>query len=196
MATLTLAMDCLPPVGPPGPGWCVGTGAGWCCSGGAGWCCPWGVRGVVLGARVVGPGVVRSGVVLLAVDQLGEPADLAVDRVQAVPLQFEGVAVELLLGAPQRVHEPVALPLDGAPAALEDAQPDVGRGVPEERQVDAEATLVVVGLRAGGADQFVEALLALGGDRVDDLAPAAGQRGGVGGEQCPRRGVVAGDQAS
>src|SRR3712207_4858695 len=74
----------------------------------------------------------RSGVVLLAVDQLGEPADLAVDGVQAVPLQFEGVAVELLLGAAQRVHEPVALTFDGAPPALEDAQPHVDRGVPEE----------------------------------------------------------------
>src|SRR3954449_3905234 len=139
MATLTLAMDCLPPVGPPGPGWCVRAGARWCCSGGAGWCCSWGVRGVVLGARVVG-----SGVVLLAVDQLGEPADLAVDRVQAVPLQFEGVAVELLLGAPQRVQEPVALALDRAPAALEDPQPHVCGGVPEEGQVDAETALVVV----------------------------------------------------
>src|SRR3954452_22948713 len=133
--------------------------ARWCCSGVAGWC---------------GLGWVHaSGVVLLAVDQLGEPADLTVDGVQPVALQFEGVAVELLLGAAQRVDQPVALPLDGPPAALQDPQPDVGRGVPEEGQVDAEAALVVIGLRAGGADQLGESLLAGGGDRVDDLAPPA-----------------------
>src|SRR3954451_11359234 len=101
-------------------------GPDWVCCSRAGWC--------GLFARGLSPGVV-----LLAVDQLGEPADLAVHGVQTVPLQLEGVAVELLLGAPQRVHEPVALPLDRAPPALEDAQPDVGRGVPEEREVDAEA---------------------------------------------------------
>src|SRR4051794_39783431 len=117
MATLTDAMDCLPPAGPCGPGRCVPITCWWCGSGGAGWCGRW------LFARGLG-----AGVVLLAVDQLGEPADLAVDGVQAVPLQLEGVAVELLLGAAQRVHQPVALPLDRAPATLEDAQPHVGGG--------------------------------------------------------------------
>src|SRR3954452_18564087 len=84
--------------------------------------------------RRCGPRWCVARVVAFVVDQLGEPADLAVDRVQAVALQFERVAVQLLLGAPQRVEEPVALALDRAPAALEDPQPHVCGGVPEERQ--------------------------------------------------------------
>src|SRR3954453_10936092 len=151
---------------------CVWIPCGWCRSGaavrwcGLGWC-----------RR---PGRRVAGLLALAVDQLGEPAHLAVHGVQAVPLQLQGVAVQLLLGATQRVHQPVPLALDGAPATLQDPQPHVGGRVPEEGQVDAEATLVVVGLRPGLADQFGEALLALRGDRVDDLAAAPGQRRGVG----------------
>src|SRR5215204_2890862 len=77
----------------------------WCRSGGR-------VRGLLPG------GSGADVVVALVVDQLGEPADLAVDGVEAVALQLEGVAVQLLLGAAQRVPQPVALPLDGPPAAL------------------------------------------------------------------------------
>ena len=60
--------------------------------------------------------------------------------------------------------------------------------------MDAEAAAVVVGLRAGLADQLVEALLALGGDRVDHLAAPAGERRRVGRQQRVRVGLVGGDE--
>jgi hypothetical protein len=55
-----------------------------------------------------------------------------------VALEFEGVAVQALAGPAQRGPQTLALPFDGAAATLEDAQPDVRGGVPEERQADAE----------------------------------------------------------
>src|SRR3712207_7722988 len=87
------------------------------------------------------------------------------DRFQAVALEFQGVAVQPLPGPAQRDPQALALPFDGAAAALEDAQPDVRGGVPEERQADTEEPAVVVRLRTGLTDQLVEALLALGGGR-------------------------------
>src|SRR4051794_39269123 len=137
------------------------------------------VRGVLRG-RIGGPGGAA-----LVVDELGQPADLAVHRVQAVSLQLEGVAVEAFAGAAERGAQALPLPLDGAPATLEDPQPGVGGGVPEEGQPDAEQAAVVVGLGTGLAHQLVEAFLALGGDRVDHLAAAAGQRRGGGPPQRP-----------
>ena len=102
-------------------------------------------------------------------DQLGQPADLAVDRFQPVLLQLQGVAVQPLPGAGQR--GPHAVGLLGHPllATLQDLQPDVGPGLGEERQPGAEA-LVVVGLRTDLGQQLGEVLLALGGEPVDPLA--------------------------
>src|SRR5687768_17072561 len=70
--------------------------------------------------------------------QLVEPAHLPLHRLEAVTLQFEGVAVETLAGAGER--RPHALPALLQPAAptLEDAQAHVDPGVAEEREVDAE----------------------------------------------------------
>src|SRR3712207_4151045 len=54
---------------------------------------------------VPGVGAVGSAplaLVQLSVDELGQPADLAVDRVQTVALQLEGVAVQPLTGPAQR----------------------------------------------------------------------------------------------
>ena len=154
----------------PGPLGSCGRGPGlvrgWC-GGIAGGCRPRRLR--VLGLRCLAA---------LGVDELVEPADLAVHRLQPVPLQLEGVAVDPLPGPRERGPEPFPLLLDGAAAALEDPQARVCGGVPEEREADAEQAAVVVGLRTGLADQLVEALLALGGDRVDDLAPPAGERPG------------------
>src|SRR3712207_3123778 len=117
------------------------------------------------------------------------------DRFQAVALEFEGVAVQALPGPAQRGPQTLALSFDGAAATLEDAQPDVRGGVPEERQADAEEPAVVVRLRTGLADQLVEALLALGGDRVDHLAAPAGQRRCVGRQGGAAGGVVGGEVA-
>src|SRR5215213_3354245 len=66
--------------------------------------------------RTVGPG--SGGAAALVVDQLGQPADLAVDRVKPVALQFEGVAVDALAGAGQRRAQALPLALDGAAAPL------------------------------------------------------------------------------
>jgi len=133
-------------------------------------------------------------VAAFGLDQLGEPADLAVDRFQPVPLELEGVAVEPFPGAAERGPQPLALALDRAPPALQDPQPRVGGRVPEERQPDSEEPAVVVGLRPGLADQFVEALLAFRGDRVDDLSAAAGERWRVGGQQRVRIGLGGADE--
>ena len=122
-----------------------------------------------------------AGVLALALDQLVEPADLALDGLEPVPLQLEGVAVDPLAGAGQRRAEAVEALLEPRPAALEDAQPGGGVGAGEEREVDAEV-LVLPGGRAGLGEQLLEVLLALGGEPVDDPRPLAGQRrGGAGG---------------
>src|ERR671932_88996 len=73
--------------------------------------------------------------------------------------------------------------------------PVVRGGVPEERQTDAEQTAVVVGLGSGLADQFVEALLALGRDPVHDLSAPSRERRRVRGQQGLRLGLVGGDVA-
>ena len=90
-------------------------------------------------------------------------------------LQFEGVRVEPLGGPGEHVAQALAALLDPAAAALQDPQPGRLVGAGEEREVHAEAG-VVVRLRAGLGEQLCEPLLALGGDLVDDPAAAAGQR--------------------
>ena len=114
-------------------------------------------------------------------DQLVEPAHLALAGVEAELVQLAGVAVDLLAGPGQRGAQALPALLDGAPAALQDAHPDLGRGAGEERQVHAEA-VVVPGLRAGLGEQLGEPLLALGGDPVDPPGPPgpAGRSGSAG----------------
>src|SRR3954447_19360212 len=193
MATLTLPMGA-PVLGPGGPRVTgpAGPGGGRAGSGGAGGRAGR-VRGWLRGRA--GRAIPAGGVAALAVDQLGQPADLAVHRLQAVLLELERVAVEALAGAGQRRAQPFTLLLDGAPAALQDPQPGVGRGVPEEGQPDAEQPAVVVGLRAGLAGQLVEAFLALGGDRVDHLPAAAGERWRVRRQRRPGARLAGGDPA-
>ena len=84
-------------------------------------------------------------------DQLGEPADLAVDGLERVLVQLTGVAVEPLAG-PRRAAHAVATFLDLAPPALEHLEPDVGAGLGEEREPGAEA-LVVEGIGADRGEQ-------------------------------------------
>ena len=124
----------------------------------------------------------------LVVDQLGEPAHLALDGLQAVPLQLEGVAVEPLAGARERGAEAVDALLEPRPAALEDAQPGGGVGAPEEGEVDAEP-LVLPGRGPALGEQVLEVLLALGRELVDDARracprrPAASRSAGVLGDR-------------
>ena len=111
----------------------------------------------------------------LRCDQLVEPADLPLHRLKAVPVQFERVAVQALPGPRHRRPDGVQPFLQPGPAALQDAQPDVRAGLAEEREPDTEAVV----LPGGGArlgQQLLQPLLALRGQPVDDLRPAAGQR--------------------
>ena len=62
--------------------------------------------------------------------------------------------------------------LEPAAATLEDAQAHLGVGLAEEREVDAEVLVLPRG-GPGLAEQVGEALLALGGQLVDDLAAAS-----------------------
>src|SRR6516165_2360508 len=71
-------------------------------------------------------------------DQLVEPADFPLDRLQAVPVQFERVAVQPFPGPRHRRPDAVQPLLKPGPAALQDAQPDVRAGLAEEGEPDTE----------------------------------------------------------
>ena len=127
----------------------------------------WCVVRVVLSCRSL---VVGAGSAAFVLDQLGEPADLAVDRLEAVLVQLAGVAVDALARCgPARCFMPSRCLLDPAAATLEDLQPDVRAGLGEERQPRAEA-LVVEGVGTDVGEQLGEVLLAVGGEPVDPLA--------------------------
>src|SRR4051812_6721048 len=93
------------------------------------WCWP-GNRSVVRGGPAVragGPGgegcrcLCGRHVAALGADQVGQPPDLALDGLDAVPLELGGVAVDLGLGALQlALHAREAL-LQPRATALEDA---------------------------------------------------------------------------
>ncbi|GMA87099.1 hypothetical protein GCM10025868_23490 [Angustibacter aerolatus] len=87
-----------------------------------------------------------------ALIRLGQPAHLALHRLEAVLLQREGVLVGPLAAAGQRGRDRLEALLETAAPALEDAQPDVGAGATEEREVDAEG-VVLPRRRTGLADQ-------------------------------------------
>ena len=126
----------------------------------------------------------------LGLDQLGEPANLALHRLEAVAVHLDRVAVDPLTSAPHGAAEALALLLEPDAPTLEDAHPRLGRGLGEEGEVDAER-LVLPRRRARLAEQLGEALLAFGGQRVDDLAPAAaaGRVGRDPAAACMRRSV-------
>ncbi len=105
-------------------------------------------------------------------DQLVEPADLALDRFQAVPVQFERVAVQPFPGPRHRRPDAVQPLLEPGPAAFQDAQPDVRAGLAEEGEPDAEP-VVLPGRGAGLGEDLLQPLLALRGQPVDDLGTAA-----------------------
>src|SRR4051794_15218908 len=65
-------------------------------------------------------------------DELVEPANLAVHRLEPVLLQLEGVAVELFSRATQGARDLFPAFFEPAAPALEDVEPDVGVGLREE----------------------------------------------------------------
>ena len=108
-------------------------------------------------------------------DQLVQPADFPLDRLQAVPVQLEGVAVQALPGPGQGGADALHPLLEPAAPALQDPQPDVRPGLAEEGEPDTESVV----LPGGGprlGEQVLQPLLAFGGQPVDDLRPASGQR--------------------
>src|SRR4029077_19643768 len=98
-----------------------------------------------------------------------EPTDFALDGFEAVLLELEGVAIELLPGATQAAGHPLPAFFEPAAPALEDLQADVGVGLREKREPDAEA-LVLPGRRTVLGELVLQALLAFGGELVDDPA--------------------------
>ena len=77
--------------------------------------------------------------VRLGVDQLVEPADLALGGLLAVALQVGGVGVDPLAAAGRGLADRVEPLLEPRAAALEDAQAHVALGAGEEGEADVEA---------------------------------------------------------
>src|SRR5262249_7585057 len=65
-------------------------------------------------------------------DQLVQPAHLALDRLQAVPLELQGVPVHPLPGARQPGAEGLDPLFQPAAPALQDPEPDIRPGLAEE----------------------------------------------------------------
>src|SRR3954452_10815433 len=145
------------------------------------WC--WSVGGARVGAAWPGcdaPLRALSDPRALSGDELAEPADLAVNRLETVLLQLERVAVELLSGAPQRAGHLFPSLLEPTAPALEDLQPDVRVGLGEEREPHPEAVVVPCG-RATFGELLLQSFLALRRELVDDpAAPARSRLTGLG----------------
>src|SRR5215469_1587627 len=75
-------------------------------------------------------------------DQFVQPADFALDRLQAVPLQLEGVAVDSLPGPGQAGPERLDPLFKPAAPALQNPEPDLRRGQAEEREPHAEPVVL------------------------------------------------------
>src|SRR6516225_6805112 len=90
-------------------------------------------------------------------------------------VQFQGVAVHTLPGACEGRPDGLHTFLKAAATALEDPEPYVGPGLPEEREVNAEP-VVVPRRRAALAEELLQPLLALGRQPVYLQRPPAGPR--------------------
>src|SRR3569833_3601649 len=124
----------------------------------------------------------------LAPDQLVEPPDFALDRLQPVLLQLERVVVDPLTSPGQRGTYALQAFLEAAAPAFEDPQPYVGAGLSEEGEMHSDA-LVLPGGGARFGEELLQARLPFGGELVHDLRAAGRGR--------PDRGgllVVLGDQ--
>src|SRR4051812_49395104 len=111
----------------------------------------------------------------LAPDQLVEPPDLALDRLQPVLLQLERVVVDSFPSTGQRGAYALQPFLEATAPAFENPQPYVGAGMSEEGEVHSEA-LVLPGGGAGLGKEVLQVFLAFGGELVDDLRSASGGR--------------------
>ena len=129
-------------------------------------CAGWRDPALRLGAGV-------GGVAPLGVDELAEPADLALGGLLAVQLQRRGLGVEALAAAGGRLADPLEVLLEAGAAALEDAQAHLALGAGEEGEADVEAVVVPRG-GVGAGDEVGEVLLAAGGQLVDDARAPAG----------------------
>src|SRR5215203_1188284 len=125
----------------------------------------------------LGAGV--GGVAPFGVEELAEPADLALGGLLAVPLQRRGVRVEALSAAGVGAADAFEVLLDPRAAPLEDADPHVALGAGEEREAHVEAVVVPRG-GVGPGDEPGEVLLAGCGQLVDHSGPlpAGGDRVG------------------
>src|ERR1700751_948797 len=92
-----------------------------------------------------------------------------------MPVQFQGVAVHAPKGPRERRPDSLRPLLEPAAATLEDPQPNVGPGLPEKREVNTEP-VVLPRRRAPLAEEFLQPLLAVGGQPVYLQRPAARPR--------------------
>ena len=135
---------------------------------------PGGATGTRLGAGV-------GGVAPLGVDQLAEPAHLALDGLHAVPLQGRGVGVEPLAAAGGGLADAVEALLERASAGPRGCAAGPRCSVRAKKAKCTSKLVVLPGRRAGRGDEVGEVLLAVGGELVDDAGALAAGRGRVGG---------------
>src|SRR6478672_12626746 len=100
-----------------------------------------------------------------------------------MPVQFQGVLVHALSGACEGRPDGLHPFLEPAATALEDAEPDVGPGLPEKREVNTEP-VVFPRRRTALAEELLQPFLAVGGQPVYLQRPATRTRPGRTG---PRR---------
>src|ERR1035437_9257108 len=92
-----------------------------------------------------------------------------------MPVQFQGVAVYSFPGAREGRPDGLHAFLEPAATALQDPEPDVGPGLPEKREVNAEP-VVLPRRRAAFAEKLLQPFLALRGQPVDLQRPASRSR--------------------
>src|SRR6516165_2427763 len=88
-----------------------------------------------------------------------------------MPVQFQGVAVHAAHGARERRPDSLRPLLEPAAATLEDPEPNVGPGLPENREMNTEP-VVLPGRGTPLAEEFLQPLLAVGGQPVHLQRPA------------------------
>jgi hypothetical protein len=92
-----------------------------------------------------------------------------------VLVQFQGVTVDSFPGPRERGTHGFHALFQPAAAPFQDAQPDIGAGLTEEREVHPEPVVFPRG-GTGLAQQVLQALLAVRGQAVDDPGPPPGTR--------------------
>src|SRR5262249_15846296 len=108
-------------------------------------------------------------------DQLIEPADVTLDRLQAVPLQLEGVTIDALPGPGEPCPEGFDSFFHAGTPSFQDAEPDIRGGQAEEGEPYTEPVVLPRGW-SGLGEQVLQVLFAVGGQPVDDLGTTSGQR--------------------